>query len=157
WVAVDLLDTYVGRRSGERIFGGRIDRGQAETIGAAICVADLRGFTRLADTEPQDRVISILDDWFECLAAAADSESGEILKFMGDGLLAIFPVEGGSAEACGRAFRAALKALDALTELNGRRALAGEAPLSCGLALHLGDVAYGNVGGRRRLDFTVIG
>jgi len=156
-VAVDLLDTYVGRRSGERIFGGRIDRGQAETIGAAICVADLRGFTRLADAGPQDRVISILDDWFECLAAAADSEGGEILKFMGDGLLAIFPVDGDPADACARAFRAANKALAALTKLNDRRVLDGEAPLACGLALHLGDVAYGNVGGRTRLDFTVIG
>jgi adenylate cyclase len=156
-VAVDLLEIYVGRRSGEKIFGGQIGRGQIETIGAAICVADLRGFTGLAENRSHESVITILDDWFECLAAETDLHGGEILKFMGDGLLAIFPVEGSPEEACARAMRAALGTLDALATLNRRRVEEGEPELACGLALHLGDVAYGNVGGRRRLDFTVVG
>jgi adenylate cyclase len=156
-LAVDLLDIYVGRRSGERIFGGHIERGKIETIGAAICMADLRGFTRLAQGTPKERVIAILDDWFECLAAATETHGGEILKFMGDGLLSIFPVEQSPGEACDRALAAACAALENLGALNLRRAESGEVELAGGLGLHLGEVAYGNVGGRRRLDFTVIG
>ena len=156
-VAVDLLETYVGRRTGERIFAGRIERGQIETIRAAICMADLRGFTRLADGAPQRDVIAALDGWFECLAVAVEAQGGEILKFMGDGLLAIFPVDTSQGEACERALRAGLETLEGLEKLNLQRAAAGEAELACGLGLHLGEVAYGNVGGRRRLDFTVIG
>jgi adenylate cyclase len=156
-LAVDLLETYVGRRSGERIFGGHIERGKIETIGAAISMADLRDFTRLADTQPQETVIAILNAWFECLAAATEAHGGEILKFMGDGLLAIFPVEGAPGEACERAFRAACSAQTTMAAVNLYRAAKGEVELACGFGLHLGDVGYGNVGGRRRLDFTVIG
>ncbi len=156
-LAVDLLDTYVGRRSGERIFGGHIERGKIETIGAAICMADLRGFTRLAQGAPKERVIAMLDDWFECLAAATETHGGEVLKFMGDGLLSIFPVEESPGEACGRALAAACAALESLGDVNLQRVESGETALAGGLGLHLGEVAYGNVGGRRRLDFTVIG
>jgi adenylate cyclase len=156
-VAIDLLETYVGARSAERIFAGRIVRGQIETITAAICMADLRGFTRLADSAPLEKVIAALDDWFECLALAVDAHDGEILKFMGDGLLAIYAVDGSPEEACERALAAALETLSALHALNIRRAAAGEDRLACGFGLHLGEVAYGNVGGPHRLDFTVIG
>src|SRR5215472_9657253 len=156
-IAVDLLETYVGRRTGERIYGGHVERGKLETIGAAIVMADLRGFTGLSDGETQESVITILDDWFECLADATEAEGGEILKFMGDGLLAIFPVDGSVDEACQRAYRAASAALENLAGLNARRSAEGKLKLAGGFGLHLGDVAYGNVGGRRRLDFTVIG
>jgi adenylate cyclase len=140
-VAIDLLETYVGPRSAERIFAGRFVRGQIETITAAICMADLRGFTRLADSAPLEKVIAALDDWFECLALAVDAHDGEILKFMGDGLLAIYAVDGSPEEACERALAAALKTLSALHALNIRRAAAGEDRLACGFGLHLGEVA----------------
>jgi adenylate cyclase len=156
-IAVDLLETYIGRRTGERIYGGHVERGKIETIGAAIVIADLRGFTGLSDGETQESVITVLDDWFECLADATEAEGGEILKFMGDGLLIIFPVDGSVSEACLQAFRAVSTAIDGLEGLNGRRIAEGKMPLAWGFGLHLGDVAYGNVGGRRRLDFTVIG
>ena len=156
-IAIDLLETYVGRRTGKRIYGGHIERGKIETIGAAIFMADIRGFTTLSEGETQESVITVLDDWFECLADATEAEGGEILKFMGDGLLAIFPVDGSVDEACQRAFRAALAALESLAALNARRSAEGKLELAGGFGLHLGDVAYGNVGGRRRLDFTVIG
>jgi adenylate cyclase len=156
-VAIDLLETYVGPRTAERIFAGRIVRGQSQTIMAAICMADLRGFTRLADSAPREKVIAALDDWFECLTLAVEAHDGEILKFMGDGLLAIYAVDGSPEEACERALAAALRTLSALHALNIHRAAAGEDRLACGFGLHLGEVAYGNVGGPRRLDFTVIG
>ena len=156
-IAIDLLETYVGRRSGKRIYAGHIERGKIETIGAAIFMADIRGFTTLTEGETQESVITVLDDWFECLADATEAEGGEILKFMGDGLLAIFPVDGSVDEACQRAFRAASAALENLAALNTRRSAEGKLELVGGFGLHLGDVAYGNVGGRRRLDFTVIG
>jgi adenylate cyclase len=156
-IAIDLLDTYVGRQAGERIFAGRVERGDVEALTAAIWMADLRGFTRLSDSLPRETVIALLDDWFDCLAAAIETEGGEILKFMGDGLLAIFPAGADEAAACERALDAAEAAHGDVAALNRRRAAAGDPPLAFGLALHLGEVAYGNVGGRRRLDFTVIG
>jgi adenylate cyclase len=156
-VAIDLLDTYVGRQTGERIFAGRIERGDVEAITAAIWMADLRGFTRLADSLPREMLVSLLNDWFECLAVAAEAHGGEILKFMGDGLLAVFPTGDSEAAGCDRALDAAAAALRGIEDLNRLRSQAGSLTLEFGLAVHLGDVAYGNVGGRRRLDFTVIG
>jgi adenylate cyclase len=155
--AIDLLDTYVGHRTGERIFNGRIERGQIETITAAVWIADLRGFTGLIDSMPREAAIVMLDAWFESLAAATEAQGGEVLKFMGDGMLAIFPVEGSSSDACERALQAAIMAEKSIAELNEARSAAGEPVLGYGFALHLGEVAYGNVGGQRRLDFTVIG
>jgi adenylate cyclase len=156
-VAIDLLDTYVGHQTGERIFAGRIERGEVEAITAAIWMADLRGFTRLADSLPRETLVNLLNDWFECLAGAAEAHGGEILKFMGDGLLAIFPMGNCAAAGCNRALDAAAAALRGMEDLNRMRSQAGSLTLEFGLAVHLGEVAYGNVGGRRRLDFTVIG
>jgi adenylate cyclase len=156
-IAVDLLDTYVGHQAGERVFAGRVERGDVESITAAIWTADLRGFTRLSDAQPRETVIALLDDWFGCLSGAIEDHGGEILKFMGDGLLAIFAAGADHVAACERALDAALAAHGGVAALNRRRAAAGDPPLAFGLALHLGEVAYGNVGGRRRLDFTVIG
>jgi adenylate cyclase len=156
-IAIDLLDTYVGHQAGERIFAGSVERGAVEALTAAIWMADLRGFTRMSDGLPRETVIALLDDWFDCLSAAIEDHSGEILKFMGDGLLAIFPAGEDHAAGCERALDAALAAHRGVAALNRSRGEAGEPPFSFGLALHLGEVAYGNVGGRRRLDFTVIG
>ena len=157
-IAVDLLDTYVGHRSGERVFNGQIQRGTAETIQAAILMVDLRRFTRFSDEHAISLVVSTLNDFFEQMAAAVDEQSGEVLKFMGDGLLAIFPDSGNAvAASCAAALAAGRGALKRLNAMNLERSQRHEQPLAIGLALHVGEVAYGNIGGRSRLDFTVIG
>ena len=156
-IAVDLLDTYVGRHAGERIFQGKVQRGAVDRIDAAILMADLRGFTALSNARGLTHVIETLDAWFECVAAAIASHGGEILKFMGDGLLAIFPAHAEPADACRRAADAALDSLLGVELLNAGRAAEGNEPVAFVVGLHVGEVAYGNIGGRRRLDFTVLG
>ncbi len=158
--ATNLLDTYVGRNAGARIMAGRIQRGDVEPIHAVLWFSDLRGFTTLAGEVPPNVLIGALNDLFECQVPAIQRHGGEVLKFMGDGLLAIFPiVEGGRPvpELCSAALTAANEAIADLGALNERRAARGEAPMRIGLALHVGDVAYGNIGGAGRLDFTCIG
>jgi adenylate cyclase len=156
-IAVDLLETYVGRHAGERIYQGQVSRGAVDTIEAAILMADLRGFTALSSSRGLTHVVETLDDWFECIAVAVDANRGEILKFMGDGLLAIFPSEADKADACRRARTAALISFSGVEGLNLARAENGDDPVDFVVGLHVGEVAYGNVGGRRRLDFTVLG
>jgi len=156
--AVNLLNTYVGRGTGEHILSGQIRRGEGETIHAAIWYCDLRGFTRMSDAMPLDALIEVLNQWFERMVRAVESEGGEILKFIGDGMLALFPSRADDLGACCRAaLRAARSALAAMEALNAARRAAGKDPLLFGLALHLGDVSYGNIGAPHRLDFTVIG
>ncbi len=157
-LAIDLLDTYVGPRSGRRVFEGQIDRGEVERIDAAIWLADLRGFTRMSQAQTVESLLAALNDWLDIMVAAIDGQDGEVLKFMGDGVLAIFPcTEDGAEGACRRALDAARKFCDDGDALNAARAEGGQPPLDFGLGLHLGPVAYGNIGARRRLDFTVIG
>ena len=156
-IAVDLLDTYVGRYAGERIYRGQVYRGAVTTIHAAILMADLRGFTALSNARGLNHVIETLDAWFERVAAAVDAQSGEILKFMGDGLLAIFPAEADSADACRRAAAAALDSCSGVDALNDERRARGDDAVEFVVGLHVGEVGYGNIGGRRRLDFTVLG
>ncbi len=157
-VAIDLLDTYVGPRTGQRVFEGQIDRGKIERIDAAIWLADLRGFTRMSQVQPVESVVAALNDWLDVMVAAIDRKGGEVLKFMGDGVLAIFPCsEGGAADASRRALEAAREFCRDADDLNATRAKAGAPALEFGLGLHLGPVAYGNVGAKRRLDFTIIG
>jgi adenylate cyclase len=156
--AATLLATYLGRRSGARVLAGAVQRGDGETIHAVLWYSDLRGFTALSESLPRDRVIALLNAHFERLAAPIKAFGGEVLKFMGDGLLAIFPTEpGGAAQACDRALRAARGARAGMAALNSERMAGGESPLAFGLALHLGDVMHGNIGAPDRLDFTVIG
>jgi adenylate cyclase len=152
-IAVDLLDTYLGHSAGEKVFDGRIVRGDLETIDAAIMVCDMRGFTSWSDVAPREEVIATLNAWFECIADPVETGQGEILKFIGDGLLAIFPGNGDRAEACRRALAATREAVANVGRLNGTLAR----PIAFGLALHAGEVAFGNIGSRKRLDFTVIG
>jgi adenylate cyclase len=154
-LARTLLDTYVGHHAGARILSGQIRRGTGETVRAAVWYCDLRGFTRLTETTPRDALIACLNDYFECMAAEIARADGEILKFMGDGMLALFPLE--RADACARALAAAEGAVAGMAELNARRAPRGEAALGFGIALHAGEVMYGNIGAPDRLDFTVIG
>lgn len=152
-----LLNTYLGREPGRRVLAGKVRRGQVEPIRAAIWLSDLRGFTNLADRLPPEQVVDLLDDFFETLARPIGERGGEVLKFMGDGMLAIFPVDGEPRRACEQGLDAALEALAALEEENRERAAHGAERISCGIGLHLGDVQFGNIGARDRLDFTVVG
>lgn len=158
-IARSLLNTYVGRRTAERVLSGAITRGGGETVRAVIWFCDLRGFTTLTDALPPDQLITLLNDYFEIMADAVTAEGGEVLKFVGDGMLAIFELAaaGAVAEHCAAALRAAAAAAAALASANAERQAAGAPRIACGLALHLGDVVYGNIGARDRLDFTVIG
>ncbi len=151
----NLLDTYVGRHAGARILAGEIRRGTGATVRAAIWQCDLRDFTTLVERLPRDEVIAALNGFFEAMGAPVEAEGGEILKFIGDGMLAIFPLE--EHAACHRALRAAIEARRGVARLNHDRRGRGAEPLRFALALHVGDVMYGNIGTPSRLDFTVIG
>jgi adenylate cyclase len=154
--AANLLDTYVGHQAGERIMSGQIRRGDSATISAAIWLSDMRGFTTLADRLPRQALIDLLNRYFDCQMPAIVEHGGEVLKLMGDGLLAIFPVADADIGAvCRRALTAARMARTKVAELD----MPGEQTdrPRFGLALHLGEVMYGNIGGGNRLDFTCIG
>jgi adenylate cyclase len=154
-----LLDTYVGNRAGERILGGQIRRGHTDTMNAAIWLSDLRGFTPLSDRLPAETVVDILNQYFDCQVAAIRAQGGEVLKFMGDGLLAVFPIaeaDGDPAEVCERVLQAARESRAKVHALEYRRGDTVER-FRFGLALHVGQLLYGNIGGGNRLDFTCIG
>ena len=154
----NLLDTYVGSHAGDRILRGQIQRGNAESIYAAIWYGDLRGFTAMSETLSRDAMIEVLNAYFETMATAVQSHGGQVLKFIGDAMLAIFPLdESQKPEVCGRALDAAQDAVAGMTMLNARRVAVGAPALDYGLALHIGEVTYGNIGALDRLDFTVIG
>jgi adenylate cyclase len=158
--AANLLSTYVGRNAGERIMAGKIVRGDTDSIRAILWFSDLRGFTALAASVQPVKLIGALNDLFECQVTAIERHGGEVLKFMGDGMLAIFPIEGSAltpGELCDAALGAAGDALAAIARLNLRRVERGDPALRVGISLHTGDVAYGNIGGANRLDFTAIG
>ena len=152
-----LLNTYLGREPARRVLAGSVRRKQVEDIRAAVFVSDMRGFTRLADRHPPEVVISALDDYFETMARPIENRFGEVLKFIGDGMLAIFDAESDPRDACCKALAAAVEGLDGLSKLNARRRADGQPEIRIGIGLHLGNVQYGNVGARDRLDFTVIG
>ena len=152
-----LLEVYLGRNAGERVSDGAFRRGTGELIDAAIWFCDLRNFTALSDESPPQLVVRTLDEYFDRIAGVVMAAGGEVLKFIGDAILAIFPVVDGDAKsACRRALDAANAALPALAALNDERATRGDGALAMGIALHLGRVMYGNIGARNRLDFTVI-
>jgi adenylate cyclase len=155
----NLLDTYLGREAGQRVLAGSIRRGDITAIAAALFFCDLRGFTQLSETAPRDRVIALLNDYFGCVGAAIDAQGGEILKFIGDAVLAIFPMKDDldRDRACNAALAAAIRALEDLAAINVRRTAEGEPTIRIGIGLHAGTAAYGNIGTPGRLDFTVIG
>jgi adenylate cyclase len=152
-----LLDTYVGRQSGGRVLEGQIRRGSGETISAVIWLCDLRGFTALSETLPGDTLIDLLNSYFGAMSDAVAADNGEVLKFIGDAMLAIFPIGSNPAETCRAALSAAKRAQLALADENRRREQSRLPRIEYGLALHMGDVLYGNIGSNTRLDFTVIG
>lgn len=156
--ATNLLNTYVGHNAGERILAGKIQRGDTDIIRAAIWFSDLRGFTSMSSTLEPGQIISVLNELFECQVPAIEQAGGEVLKFIGDGLFGIFPMAGKDPrERCNTALAAARRAFKSLETVNARRSAAGQAPINFGLGMHVGDVAYGNIGGQGRLDFTCIG
>lgn len=155
----DLLETYLGHAPAKRVLRGSFRRGQGYEVEAAIWLSDLRGFTAYSDSHTPQEVVATLDSYFDAMAGPIQNHGGEILKFIGDGVLAIFRVDSdlGRGEACRRALAAARDAFAGLHELNQGRAIEGAPPLRFGLGLHLGKVMFGNVGASTRLDFTVIG
>jgi adenylate cyclase len=156
--AQTLLETYVGRQAGKRVLDGAIKRGMGETIPAVIWLCDLRGFSILSEELPREALIELLNDYFGAMCQAIEQHQGEVLKFIGDALLAIFPISGEDAgPACHQALAAARAATAAIAALNGERIGRNEPAILYGIALHVGDVIYGNIGGANRLDFTVIG
>jgi adenylate cyclase len=158
-VATNLLDAYVGHQSGERILAGRIKRGDTEAIRAAIWLSDMRGFTARADSMAPHALIALLNRFFDCQVPAILEHGGEVLKFMGDGLLAIFRMGEGSDQRaiCTQALSAARNARAKILELSVADDQRHEEKLRFGLALHVGEALYGNIGGGGRLDFTCIG
>ena len=157
-MAAGLLAAYLGSDAGRRVHAGVVERGSVESIRAVLWYADIRGFTPFADATPGPVLIEMLDDIFETLAAALRPHGAEVLKFLGDGMLASFAfVDATCNETCGRALDAAAEAMRELDRLNADRARIGKPIAVVDLALHLGEVLYGNVGAVDRLDFTVIG
>ena len=157
-IASALLRTYLGEGTGGRVHAGAVERGSVESIHAVLWYADIRGFTPMSDSSPGPAIIDLLNGVFEVLTVALRACGGEVLKFLGDGMLATLSfAEADRAASCRRALDAAAEATRGLAELNATRAAAGLPAVAVDLALHVGEVLYGNVGAADRLDFTVIG
>ena len=154
-----LMNTYVGKRTGEKVLSGMVKRGDADVINAALWFSDLRDFTPLTETLPADQVLQMLNDYFEFVAAAVTSRGGEILRFIGDAMLIVFPIDRkvSKKSACTAALSSARDAQQTLAALNHRRRRHGQPEIVFGVGLNVGEVTYGNVGSPDRLDFTVMG
>jgi adenylate cyclase len=159
-IARNVMTTYLGPDAGLRVLDGQIRRGDGEQIHAAVWFSDLRGSTAMAETTTPEDYIATLNAFFDAVGGAVLAKHGEILGFIGDAVLAIFPIRKGqatSAQACKRALAAARLAAQRVAKLNKDRATAGRDPIAYGLGLHLGDVTFGNIGVAERLAFSVIG
>ena len=162
-----LLKTYLGERTGARVMGSQMAPGEGEKIHAVIWLCDLRESTRLSETIPVEDFIRSLNAFFECTAGAVLEHGGEVLNYIGDAVLAIFPIRGAvkplheactpKEGACAAALAAARDARARVDALNEARQQRGEEPLRFGLALHVGDVMYGNLGVKERMQLTVVG
>jgi adenylate cyclase len=155
-----LLQTYLGRNAGQRVDGGLIQRGDGEELHAVIWFSDLRESTKLAETLSRQEYLAVLNQYFDGVAGAVIHEGGEVLKFIGDAVLAIFPIDDpqdSKPDACARALAAVRRAHENTKLVNQQRQEAGQDPLKFGIGLHRGTITYGNVGTEGRLDFTVIG
>ncbi len=163
----DLLKTYLGERTGEHVLAGRTTRGEGEKIHAVIWLCDLRDSTRLSESIPVEEFFRTLNEFFDCTAGAVLEHGGEILSYIGDAVFAIFEIGGTERPlrqacfreegACAAALAAARDARSRVDALNQRRGTKGEPPLEFGLAIHVGDVMYGNLGIDQRMQFTVVG
>jgi len=155
-VARSLIEAYLGKDPGQRVLSGTIERGAGETIRAALWSCDLQGFTKIADKTPRDRLLSLMHDYFETMVTTIDEHDGHVLKFIGDGILAIFNT-GDDVKNCRAALVAADRVIGRVTELTAKRQAEGLPFTRFYIGLHIGDVLYGNIGAPNRLDFTVIG
>ncbi|MFM2246214.1 MAG: hypothetical protein RL071_2288 [Pseudomonadota bacterium] len=157
-IARSVCATYIGHHTGPRVLRGDIHRGSVESLRAVVWFCDLRNFTPLTIRYGSQAIVDLLNQFFGAVGEAVDHFEGEILKFIGDAALAIFPLREGDAAdvVCGRALAAAERTLFNLAALNAA-APAGSAPLHAAIAVHVGEVSYGNIGAPTRLDFTVIG
>jgi adenylate cyclase len=149
-----LLETYVGKRTGARVLGGEIRRGEGDDIDATIMFCDLRGSTRLEETLGRVEYIKLLNQFFETVSTIIQEHDGEVLKFIGDAVLAVFSTAEGTQAACAQALQSAR---DIVTRLDAIAAEDGGHPFECAIGISCGQVTYGNVGSQERLDFTVIG
>jgi adenylate cyclase len=157
-IASSLLAAYLGADAGRRVHAGAVQRGAVSSIRAALWYADIRGFTATSDAAPGEAIVALLNEVFETLTGSFRARGGQVLKFIGDALLATFSLEEGDvAQTCRRALDAADEAARGLDALNAVRAAAGLPVAAVDIALHVGEVLYGNVGATDRLDFTVIG
>jgi len=155
-IAETLVETYLGRDAGRRVLKGRIARGVADRISTVLWFSDLRGFTRITDTAAPDQIIPLLNDYADAVVSSVHDESGDVLKLIGDGILAIFRADERE-RACDHALAAASTAHQRIAALNEQRASDGLPTTEMYLGLHVGEVFYGNVGSKDRLDFTVVG
>ncbi|MBL6953198.1 MAG: adenylate/guanylate cyclase domain-containing protein [Alphaproteobacteria bacterium] len=158
--ALSVASTYLGRNAGQRVMEGDIERGTASAMRAVIYFADLRGFTPLAEKLPGPALLAMLDDYLDAIVRGVLQREGEVLKFLGDGVLAVFEITDDDTEcqvACRQAIASGRDAFAAVEALNAVRKAARQPTMELDLALHIGDVLYGNVGAEGRLDFTVIG
>jgi len=158
--AATLLGTYLGRRTGSEVLNGLIRRGDGRDIDAAIWLCDLRDSTALSESLPRKRYLEILNQFFDAMVEPIVEHGGEVLKYVGDAVLAIFPIEepdSPAQQACARALAAVADARVRVEQLNHERDERGEPPLAYGIGLHRGSLTYGNIGSAERLDFTVIG
>jgi class 3 adenylate cyclase/uncharacterized protein (DUF427 family) len=155
--ALTLLQTYLGRNAGQRVLSGKVQRGDGEDLDTIIWFSDLRDSTRMADSMDRMTYLKGLDQYFDCVAGAIVQSGGEVLKFIGDAILAIFPTNVGFEEACAQAVSAIRQANDGLAQVNAQREVEGLRALRFGTGLHRGNILYGNIGAESRLDFTVIG
>jgi adenylate cyclase len=158
-IGINLIDTYLGSLAGKRILAGQVRRGQGDRLRAAVMITDLRGFTGLSDRLSGESVLRLLDDYFDAVASPVQERRGEVLKFIGDGVLAIFPAEDDSdfAPAAARALGAATETLARIAAVNRARRARERTEFGAGIGLHFGEVIFGNVGAAERLDFTVVG
>jgi adenylate cyclase len=155
-IAGTLVETYLGRDAGRMVLSGRIGRGVADRIGAALWFSDLRGYTKITDTAAPEQIIPLLNDYADAVISAIHARGGDVLKLIGDGVLAIFRSEDG-ALACRAALAAFTAAAARIEELNRRRASKSLPTTQMYLGLHIGEVFFGNIGSKDRLDFTVVG
>ena len=155
-IAQTLVQTYLGRDAGQRVLAGRIGRGVAERIDAVLWFSDLRGYTRISDTAEPEQIIPLLNDYAEAVISAVQEQGGDVLKLIGDGVLAIFAA-GDREQGCRSAIAAAKAAGAATRVLNEKRTAENLPTTSIYLGLHVGEVFFGNIGSKNRLDFTVVG
>jgi adenylate cyclase len=156
--AITLLDTYLGKHAGQRVLEGSIKRGDGENIHAVIWFCDLRDSTSLSESLMREEYLEMLNQFFDCMAGAVLDHGGEVLKFIGDAVLAIFPIEDpDSPEAAGHAIEAAQDAQRRIAVINQQGAVRGAKAIGFGVGMHIGNLMYGNIGTLGRLDFTVIG